>query len=61
MGEPQEPEKFGRSAFADGPRLVAVIGATHARLALQRGQGVVRSVRVLKCDDFDGIVSLLRF
>jgi glucokinase len=61
MGEPQEPEKFGRTAFADGPRLVAVIGATHARLALQRAQGVFRSVRVLKCDDFVGIVSLLRF
>jgi glucokinase len=61
MGELQEPEKFGRTTFADGPRLVAVIGANHARLALQGAPGVFRSVRVLKCDDFDGIVALLRF
>ncbi|HEX9173706.1 MAG TPA: glucokinase [Telluria sp.] len=61
MGEAQEPEKFGRTAFADGPRLVAVIGATHARLSLQGAPGVFRSVRVLKCEDFDGIVPLLRF
>jgi glucokinase len=61
MGEAQEPEKFGRTAFADGPRLVAVIGATYARLALQGAPGVFRSVRRLKCDDFDGIVGLLRF
>ena len=54
-------EKTGRSAFADGPRLLADIGATHARFALQTAPGVFRAVRVLKCDDFDGIVALLRF
>jgi glucokinase len=54
-------EKAGRSAFADGPRLLADIGATHARFALQTAPGVFRAVRVLKCDDFDGIVALLRF
>jgi glucokinase len=56
-----ETEKNGRTAFADGPRLLADIGATHARFALQTAPGVFRSVRVLKCEDFDGIVSLLRF
>ena len=55
-----EIEKSGRSAFADGPRLLADIGATHARFALQTAPGVFRSVRVLKCDDFEGIVPLLR-
>ncbi|HEU4372688.1 MAG TPA: glucokinase, partial [Telluria sp.] len=55
-----ESEKTGRSAFADGPRLLADIGATHARFALQTAPGVFRAVRVLKCDDFEGILPLLR-
>ncbi|MES2150630.1 MAG: glucokinase [Pseudomonadota bacterium] len=61
MNSPVETEKFGRTAFADGPRLLADIGATHARFALQTAPGVFRSVRVLKCDDFEDIVALLRF
>ncbi|MDY0977984.1 glucokinase [Massilia sp. CFBP9012] len=56
----QESEKFARTAFADGPRLLADIGATHARFALQTAPGVFRSVQVLRCDDFEGIVPLLR-
>jgi glucokinase len=56
-----EPEKNGRIAFADGPRLLADIGATHARFALQSAPGVFRAVRVLLCGDFEGIVALLRF
>jgi len=48
-------------AFADGPRLVADIGATHARFALQTAPGTYRAVEVLRCDDFAGIVPLLRF
>jgi glucokinase len=54
-------DKPARSAFADGPRLVADIGATHARFALQTAPGVFRHVAVLRCDDFEGIVPLLRF
>jgi glucokinase len=54
-------DRPARTAFADGPRLLADIGATHARFALQTAPGAYRSVRVLKCDDFDGIVALLRF
>jgi glucokinase len=53
--------KPARTAFADGPRLLADIGATHARFALQTAPGSYRAVRVLKCDDFSGIVELLRF
>ena len=55
-----EPEpKYSRTAYADGPRLLADIGATHARFALETAPGVVRSVRVLKCDDYTGILPLL--
>ena len=60
MGSGHEPEKFTRTAFADGPRLLADIGATHARFALQTAPGEFRSVSVLRCEDFDGIVPLLR-
>jgi glucokinase len=52
-------QKYSRTAYADGPRLLADIGATHARLALETAPGVLRAVRVLKCDDFTGIVPLL--
>jgi len=55
-----DPEqKFSRTAYADGPRLLADIGATHARFALETAPGVLRSVKVFKCDDFSGIVPLL--
>ncbi len=57
----QEQPDHVRTAFADGPRLLADIGATHARFALQTAPGTYRSVRVLRCDEFDGIVPLLRF
>ncbi|MES2902423.1 MAG: glucokinase [Pseudomonadota bacterium] len=61
MNDIADPEKFARTAYADGPRLLADIGATHARFALESAPGVHRSVRVLRCDDFEGIVPLLRF
>jgi glucokinase len=61
MNNQADTEKFARTAFADGPRLLADIGATHARFALQTAPGVFRSVRVLRCDDFENIVALLRF
>ena len=52
-------QKYSRTAYADGPRLLADIGATHARFALETAPGVLRAVRVLRCDDFSGIVPLL--
>ena len=52
-------QKYSRTAYADGPRLLADIGATHARFALETAPGVLRAVQVLKCDDFTGIVPLL--
>jgi glucokinase len=60
MTELPDPElKHSRTAYVDGPRLLADIGATHARFALEIAPGVVRSVRVLKCDDYPGILPLL--
>ncbi len=56
----ESEQKYSRSAYADGPRLLADIGATHARFALEIAPGVLRSVRVLMCDDFPGIVPLLQ-
>jgi glucokinase len=58
--EPDTDNKQTRSAYADGPRLVADIGATHARLALETAPGVLRHAAVLRCDDYAGIVPLLQ-
>ncbi|HEX9173583.1 MAG TPA: glucokinase, partial [Telluria sp.] len=58
--EPDTDNKQPRSAYADGPRLVADIGATHARMALETAPGVLRHAAVLLCDDYPGIVPLLQ-
>lgn len=47
--------------FADGPRLLADIGGTHARVALEIAPGMLRHALVLMCDDFAGFLPLLRF
>jgi glucokinase len=57
--DPDPKSKPPRAAFADGPRLLADIGATHARLGLETAPGVLGQVAVLRCDDFDGIIPLL--
>jgi len=57
--DPDTKPKSPRAAFADGPRLLADIGATHARFGLETAPGVLGQVAVLRCDDFDGIVPLL--
>ena len=57
--DPEPKSKPPRATFADGPRLLADIGATHARFGLETAPGVVSQVAVLQCDDFDGIVPLL--
>ncbi|MFZ6726935.1 glucokinase [Undibacterium sp. MH2W] len=46
--------------FSGGPRLLADIGATHARFTLETSPGVFESVQVLKCDEYSGIIDLLR-
>jgi len=59
MLEPDTAQKPTRAAYSDGPRLLADIGATHARFALEIAPGVLRNVAVLLCDDYPGIVPLL--
>ncbi|WP_296942093.1 glucokinase [uncultured Massilia sp.] len=57
--EPDTDSRYARPAYADGPRLLADIGATHARFALETAPGALRNVAVLLCDDYPGIVPLL--
>ncbi|NIA57524.1 glucokinase [Massilia sp. TW-1] len=57
--EPDTEQKPTRAAYSDGPRLLADIGATHARFALEIAPGVLRNVAVLLCDDYPGIAPLL--
>ena len=57
--EPETEQKNSRASYADGPRLLADIGATHARLALETAPGVLRQTAVLRCDEYSGIVPLL--
>ena len=54
--EPTRAQKHPRAAYSDGPRLLADIGATHARFALESAPSVLRDVAVLLCDDYAGIV-----
>ncbi len=56
---PDNEQKSSRASYADGPRLLADIGATHARFALETAPGVLRQTAVLRCDAFSGIVPLL--
>jgi glucokinase len=52
-------QRPARAAYSDGPRLLADIGATHARFALETAPGALHNVAVLLCDDYPGIVPLL--
>jgi glucokinase len=55
----QREQRPARAAYSDGPRLLADIGATHARFALESAPGALHNVAVLLCDDYPGIVPLL--
>ncbi len=57
--EPDTEQKSSRASYADGARLLADIGATHARFTLETAPGVFRQTAVLNCDDYSGIVPLL--
>lgn len=46
--------------YAGGPRLLADIGATNARFAVERAPGCLTDVLVLQCDDYPGIVEAIR-
>ncbi len=47
------------SAFSGGPRLLADIGATHARFTLETAPGVFEAVKIYQCDDYTGIIPLV--
>ncbi len=51
--DPQQP-------YQDGPRLLADIGGTNARFALERGPGQVDLVEVLLCDTYPTLGDALR-
>ncbi|MBC3907102.1 glucokinase [Undibacterium umbellatum] len=53
-------EHGNAAGFSSGPRLLADIGATHARFTLESSPGVFESVKVLKCDEYTDIIALLR-
>ena len=48
------------SQHADGPRLLADIGGTNARFALELGPGQIDEVRVYPCADYPGIADAIR-
>ncbi|MDC8757274.1 glucokinase [Janthinobacterium fluminis] len=48
------------SAFADGPRLLADVGGTNARFALQTAPGSIALVEVLPCADYPSLTAALR-
>jgi glucokinase len=48
------------TAFADGPRLLADIGGTNARFALETGPGQVELIEVLPCADYPTLADALR-
>lgn len=58
----ERAEGIGQSTaeFADGPRLLADIGATNARFALERAPGRLEAVEVLQCADYGGIVEVVQ-
>ncbi|MFC5428390.1 bifunctional transcriptional regulator/glucokinase [Paraburkholderia denitrificans] len=55
------PNKAGPSAgqHADGPRLLADIGGTNARFALETGAGEIGQVRVYPCAEYPGVAQVI--
>jgi glucokinase len=49
-----------RASFMDGPRLLADIGVTNARFALETAPGHFATVEVLPCADYAGFVEVMR-
>jgi glucokinase len=53
-------DKTNCTAFSSNARLLADIGATHARFALETSLGNFTQIRNLSCDDYSGVEPLLR-
>ncbi|HEY2019741.1 bifunctional transcriptional regulator/glucokinase [Paraburkholderia sp.] len=49
----------GAGQHADGPRLLADIGGTNARFALETGPGEIGSVQVYPCADYAGVAEVI--
>ncbi len=49
-----------RKPYREGPRLLADVGATNARFALETAPGRFESVEVLHCDDYPGILEAIQ-
>ncbi|MFD1555446.1 bifunctional transcriptional regulator/glucokinase [Paraburkholderia silviterrae] len=50
----------GAGQHADGPRLLADIGGTNARFALETGPGEIGQVRVYPCADYPGVAQVVQ-
>ena len=48
------------SAYADGPRLLADVGGTNARFALEVAAGQIGQVEVLPCADYPSLAAALK-
>jgi glucokinase len=46
--------------YDDGPRLLADVGGTNARFALETGPRSIEAVTVLPCDDFENLHAAIR-
>jgi glucokinase len=60
-GVPSKKEAVsGNRQHADGPRLLADIGGTNARFALETGPGQISQIRVYPCAAYPGVEEVLR-
>ncbi|HEX7936027.1 MAG TPA: glucokinase, partial [Paraburkholderia sp.] len=50
----------GAGQHADGPRLLADIGGTNARFALETRPGEIGSVQVYPCADYPGVAEVIK-
>ena len=50
----------GVGQHADGPRLLADIGGTNARFALETGPGEITQIRVYPCAEYPGVADVLK-
>ncbi|WP_168792909.1 bifunctional transcriptional regulator/glucokinase [Paraburkholderia aromaticivorans] len=50
----------GAGQHADGPRLLADIGGTNARFALETSPGEIGSVKVYPCADYPGVAEVIK-
>ena len=54
------PPSFSSAPYADGPRLLADIGGTNARFALESGPGQIELIQVLPCAAYPTLADALK-